>query len=297
MRLAETFSVLKRRWYLVVAGLLLTATGCYYIYAQVPATYEAKGSVVLMPPSATVGDEGNPYLFLGGMGQALDVLTRHVNAAEIVDPVLDAHPGTSYTIEPDRDTSGSIIQVVATGPAADETMDVLAAALDTIPISLDAMQDELSIEDYLRIGLMTVVVDTEPTIEQKQRVQLLIFVAAGGIVGTLLLAGLIDGILLSKRRRKLHPDDAEPQSKTEHTEPVDGFGPPRNPTLTELAGVTEEVRSPVSVPHADQRDTSPVGALPTSQIPRKKRKVRVQQVPSEQEDPSTSPESVGASRS
>lgn len=295
MRLAETLSVLKRRWYVVLAGLLLTATGCYYIYAQVPATYEAKGSVVLMPPSSTVGDEGNPYLFLGGMGQALDVLTRHVNAAEIVEPVLDDYPDTSYTIEPDRDTSGSIIQVVATGSTPDATMDVLAAALQTIPVSLDAMQDELAIEDYLRIGLMTVVVDTEPTVEQKQRVQLLIFAAAGGSVGTLLFAGMLDGLVLSLRRRKA--DRPSTPAEAENAEPL------RNSSARERArqlSGEEPVAdgSPtVPVPTARRQLDGPAGPLPKSQASRKRRTVRIPRTESDDEAMPEPHAGVGAFRS
>ena len=208
MRLKDTLKGLLRRWYVVLLGASLTAGACFFVYDQIPVKYEAQGSLVLMPPEATVGDEGNPYLFLGGMGQALDVLTRHVNAAEVAEPVLEEHPDTSYTVEPDRASSGPIIQVSAVGLTPDATMAVLHAALQTVPISLDAMQDELTIEDRLRIGLMTVVVDNEPTKDDKQRLQLLIFAAAGGLVGTVLLTGMIDGLILSARKRKRERDAA-----------------------------------------------------------------------------------------
>ena len=203
MRLNDTLKALGRRWYLVILGVAVTAGACFFIYEQIPVKYEAQGSLVLMPPSATVGDEGNPYLFLGGMGQALDVLTRHVNAAEVAEPVLEDHPDTSYTVEPDRATSGPIIQVSAVGLTPDATMSVLHAALQTVPVSLDAMQDEVSIEDRLRIGLMTVVIDTEATKDDKQRLQLLIFAAAGGLVGTVLVTGMIDGLVVAARKRKI----------------------------------------------------------------------------------------------
>lgn len=201
MRLRDTMNALRRRWYLLALGLVVTAVGCFFVFDQTPADYEARGSMVLMPPPATVGDEGNPFLFLGGMGQALDVLNRHVNAAEVTEPVLDAHPGTTYTIDPDPSTSGSIIQIVATGPSPKAAMAVLYDALGTVPVALDAMQNDLQIEDYLRISVMPVVVDDEATKDDKDRLQALIFAAATGIVATILLVGIVDGVLLSAGRR------------------------------------------------------------------------------------------------
>lgn len=281
MRLAETLSVLKRRWYLVVAGVLLTAVGCFYVYDRVPTTYEAKGSVVLMPPSATVGDEGNPYLFLGGMGQALDVLTRHVNAAEIVEPILEDHPDTNYTIEPDRDTSGSIMQVIVTGPDPSTTMDVLHEALSTIPISLNAMQDELLIEDYLRIGLMTVVVDTEPTADQKQRLQLLIFAAVGGIVGTVLLTGMIDGMVLSLRREAPQKNPAS-RRKRPVGEADEGIAIPR-PARAAPSAVAD-------VPDRSRPGERRADPTRSSTIPRQPRKTPIAEAPTPEEAPATQAE-------
>jgi hypothetical protein len=199
MRLKELIKTLARRWYIVLAGLALTAGACAVVFEKIPATYEATGSLVLMPPSATVGENGNPYLYLVGMSQALDVLTRRANASEVRNPILERFPGVTYSVDADRSTSGAVVLVKAAGPSPSATMDGLKAAMETVPATLSAMQDELSVKDYLRINLRTIVVDHEPTMENKTQLQLIIVAAGAGLVGTLLLARMLDGLLASRR--------------------------------------------------------------------------------------------------
>jgi hypothetical protein len=207
MRLRELIRSLVSRWYIVLAGLVLTGAACGLVYNRVPATYEASGSLVLMPPTSTVGETGNPYLYLVGMGQALDVLTMQANAAEVRNPVLSKFNDTGYILEADRSTSGAIVRVKATGHSPDATMGELKAALDTVPATLTAMQDELSIAEHSRITLKTIVVDRKAAKDNKAQAQLLIVAAGAGLVGTVLLSRMLDGVLVARRmaRREAVP--------------------------------------------------------------------------------------------
>lgn len=206
MQLKELTRSLAHRWYVVLTGLLLTAGMCLVVYNKVPATFEASGSLVLMPPSATVGDSGNPYLYLVGMSQALDVLTRRANAAEVRNPVLEKFPGTTYSVDADRSTSGAVVLVKATGPNPSAAMGGLKAALATVPATLKAMQDEVSIPDYSRINLKTIVVAPESTKNNKTQLQLIVVTAGAGLVGTVLLTRMLDGLLVSRRIAAGEPD-------------------------------------------------------------------------------------------
>ncbi|MER2137961.1 MAG: hypothetical protein ABS909_08900, partial [Arthrobacter sp.] len=145
MTTPQSLKVILRRWYLVVSGILFTAVLCWGASQVVPPSYDARGSMVLMPPPAAVGDEGNPYLQLGGMSEALDVLVRQANAPAVRDQVLEAYPSATYTIEPDRSTSGSIVVVQATAETEAESLTVLDQALETLPAVLTRMQDELAV--------------------------------------------------------------------------------------------------------------------------------------------------------
>ncbi len=205
MTTPQSLKVILRRWYLVLAGILFTAVLCWGASQVVPPSYDAQGSMVLMPPPATVGDEGNPYLQLGGMSEALDVLVRQANAPAVRDRVLEAYPSATYTIEPDRSTSGSIVVVQATAETEAESLTVLGQAMETLPAVLTRMQDELAVIPVQRIDIMPVVVDAEATRNSKQTLQMLAVTVVVGLSGTLMFTALADGLLLSRAGRPETP--------------------------------------------------------------------------------------------
>jgi hypothetical protein len=205
MRVRDTVTSLLRRWYIMVFGVLLTAGMCWVVQGRVPVTYEAKGSQVLMPPAATVAG-GNPYLYLGGLNQALDVLVKQVTAAEAVKPVLDDFPDTEYRVEVDRNSTGSILVISASGPTPNDTLGVLHAALEKIPVVLKDMQDELAITDALRITVRTVVVEGQTTRNDQAQIRLTMLAAGSGMVGTIFLTVVMDDFL-NRRKKPRHTED------------------------------------------------------------------------------------------
>lgn len=202
MRLMETLKSLGRRWYVVVAGLLLTLGIGYTINTEIPTTFEVSGSIILMPPEETVGVAGNPYLFLGGLNQAQDVLVRRASAAAVVGPVLEKHPGTSYVILPDRTTSTPIVVVTAEAGSSDAALRVRDDAMKAVIATLKVMQDEADVKENLRVHGQNLVVDAGATAKTKTKVQMLLVATGGGAIGTLLLAGLLDGWLIERKERK-----------------------------------------------------------------------------------------------
>ncbi|TPV49818.1 hypothetical protein FJ661_14580 [Pseudarthrobacter phenanthrenivorans] len=204
---------LWRLWYVVLAGFVATAYICYFLYQNVPASYTAQGSLVMMPPSSTVGPDGNPFLFLGGMSQALDILSAKVSSEEIAKPIVDPYPDTSYVAEPDRSTSGSVLLISVTSGNQSDIMDVLNTSVAAVPIALKEMQDAQNIPEESRLGLMTLVVDKEPTEETKTRTASVLGAGGVGAALTVLLTGFIDGRILAWRQRKETEVQAEPDSR------------------------------------------------------------------------------------
>ncbi|MDN3482567.1 hypothetical protein QMA10_11610 [Arthrobacter sp. APC 3897] len=198
MTTPQSLLVVLRRWYLVLSGIVITGILCWAASQVVPPSYESRGSMVLMPPSAIVGDDGNPYLQLGGMSEALDVLVRQANAPEIRDQVLEEHPSATYTIEPDRSTSGSIVVVQATAETEEESLALLGRAMETLPAVLARMQDEISVTPHQRISIIPVVVDAEAALNMKQALQVLAVAVVLGLAGTFMVTALADGMLLSR---------------------------------------------------------------------------------------------------
>ena len=242
MTAPQTLRVIARRWYLVLVGVLLTGVLCAAANLLVPPTYDSQGSMVLMPPSATVGEAGNPYLQLGGMSEAMDVLVRQTSAEEIREGILDRYPSGTYVVEPDRTTSGSIIVVHATAETPDESLQLLENAMATLPATLGQMQDELGVTPEQRIDIMPVVVDTEAALNFKQTIQVVALAGLAGLAGTLMLTALLDGLLTGRRQRKAAAASAREQSsRARHTEQEPASG--RRQSGTVAAGVSRAGKS------------------------------------------------------
>ena len=58
MYLRELGMSLLRRWYFVLAGLMITGALTYMVFEKAPISYSANASSVLLPPSSTVGPGG-----------------------------------------------------------------------------------------------------------------------------------------------------------------------------------------------------------------------------------------------
>ncbi len=214
MNLTESLRVLLRRWYIVLAGLLVTFAGCLLVQQLVPPRYTSQAQVLLMPPEASVGDKGNPFLMLGGMGQALDVLTQLAAAAEVTDPILERHPGTEYTVEPDRTTSAPIVHIVVTGGDPGQVSSAQSEAVTSVEDTLGAMQEDASLSGELQIRTVVLTTDREPKLDTQTRLRTTLLVAGVAVVGTIMGTGALDAILLARRRRLAHSDDEDPPAPT-----------------------------------------------------------------------------------
>ncbi|WP_255769401.1 hypothetical protein [Pseudarthrobacter sulfonivorans] len=155
-----------------------------------------------MPPSSTVGPEGNPFLFLGGMNQALDILSVEMSGPDTAGPILSAHQGVSYVAEPDRSSSGSVIRLAVEGDNPDRVTAALRDVVALVPGVLTSMQDEQNVPEKARIGLMPLVLQDTPIEDTKTRTVSVVAVAGGGVAMSILLAGLIDGRLLARALRR-----------------------------------------------------------------------------------------------
>ncbi|MGY3567069.1 hypothetical protein [Sinomonas sp. RB5] len=225
-----------RRWYCLLAGLLAVAGLCYWVGVHTPVQYRIQGSVVLLPSSETVGG-GNPYLFLTGLGQAMDVVTRRLTAPSVREPIADTYPHTAYTAAADQTNGSSILLVSVTGDTESAARGVLSAVMAQVPKILVGMQDQLSVPPQGRIGSMPVTSQQEPTVDSKSRVQLLALSAVGGVALTLLLTALLDGLISKWTSRRGSRAPLARKSRL-HRRPV---GAPTTPDEEEASPLATEV--------------------------------------------------------
>ena len=195
------FSSLKR-WYFLLVGLIVTGVAAFLVFGMISPTYEAKASMVLIPPkvAVTVGD--NPYLYLGGLDQALGVLQVKVASPSESESLIEKYAGAELSIAKDATTSGPIVAIKASANNADDTMKLLAGSIDLVPKTLAAMQKELQVPQPSLISVLELSSDREPTKVAKKQLQMTVIVAAGGASLSLLGTGFLDRMLNRRKGRR-----------------------------------------------------------------------------------------------
>jgi hypothetical protein len=202
MYLRDLGASLLRRWYLVILGLILTVGACFATVKLVPPTYEAQATVLLLPPTKTVGEGGNPYLFLGALNQALDILVRTVNTDSARAPLEEQFPDVSFAAERDGTTSAPIMVIKSVGDTPNETVLALSVLLDSVPPKLAALQDPLAVPVDSRISSTNLAADDSATKDTKSQTRALVAMGAVCLTLTILLTGLLDRALASRRLRR-----------------------------------------------------------------------------------------------
>lgn len=194
MYLSELLHSAGRRWYVLVAGLILTAGFVILALRFIPVGYDVKSSVLLLPPQVSVEKSGNPFLSLGGLEVVAGVLTRSLTDTESVETVAPIDGTSSYTVDKDSRVSGSVLEITASDVTEAGAFSTLSAVVDLASDRLAALQVEAGATPASQVTLMVVTDNTvaKPDIASLARV--LIVVVAAGLILTLFLAIFVDSI-------------------------------------------------------------------------------------------------------
>ena len=198
MNLADTLRGLWRRWYIVVPGLILTVAVAIAAWQVIKPDYERAGTQLLLPGLASIPEAGNPYLYLGGLSQAADVLVTAMSSERELNSLLMDNPGAQIVIGRDPLTSGPQILTTVTARSSAEAGVILDAAMARTTRVLESLQDVDGITTGNRIGIKTITVDDRSTLIQRTRALGVGGATLGMLLITLLTAGLTEG--LSTRR-------------------------------------------------------------------------------------------------
>jgi hypothetical protein len=231
VQVSAFWAALLRRWYLLVAALLCTSAATVFFVNRIGPTYEAQGTTLLFPPVATVqqGDVtqtlGNPYLMLGGLTQARDIVIRTITSKSAREQLAKAHPDVQYTATQDYTTGGPLVLVTTKAPTADEAVAGLDAVVAEIPKSLEALQADLDLDSNAQITSKQITADRTPDVVHKSQIRGGIVVGAAVLVVSLLLIGLFDGLASSRgASRRGGGGGSGRRAKREPEEPEDGGG-------------------------------------------------------------------------
>ncbi len=205
MEMSVLWGSLRRRWYLVLVLLVLTLGAMYAVSQRVGKTYEAMGTVLVYPPSQSSMPDGsssqeNPYLSLGGVNQARDVVVRALTSKKVSDEFGATYPvGTSFEIVPDYTNSAPII--LFTVEASDPTVatDALESLVSLVPVELSNLQSGLDLPEAERVASTVLTQDEQPQATNKAMIRSSILAGAGVGGAGLMLIALLDSLLLGRR--------------------------------------------------------------------------------------------------
>lgn len=210
MYVRDMMRSLLRRWYLVAMALVLSAGAAYGLAQAVRPTYKASASVVLVPPETTLGDTGNPYLFLGGLDQTVDVLARSMNSGATRNDIKREVPDGDFAATADFTTSAPIIVAEAedtSAAGADRLLDVVLARVSD---NLAALQADLSVQSKAQISDQVVSRSAKPEVMQKARYRQVVMGALGVLLVLLLPVAVVDSLLQRRRIRRAQAPPARP---------------------------------------------------------------------------------------
>lgn len=212
---------MRQRWYVVLLGLTLTAGLCYASVLAIPPVYRAEASVVLLPGESTVPDDSNPFLYLGGLAPARDVLARAITSDEASDGILEGRPATSYMVQADFTTAGPILLIEVEAPSSRAALEAQQAVLVALPVALEQLQKDREVTPSARIESMDLATQSQPTIVRSRIVRTLIVVLAAGAALTVLAASWLDGILLLRETRRGEQEPSSNRASSGDLPPAD----------------------------------------------------------------------------
>ncbi|MER6264042.1 Wzz/FepE/Etk N-terminal domain-containing protein [Streptomyces sp. NPDC059688] len=232
MDLAEIFRVMRRRWYVLLPGLLLTACLTVAVALVVPVTYQSQSTVVLLnSQKATVAYDGNPFLStqtsLTGMA---DSLARNLNSDISLRELKSRGAKGTFEAKLADNAQGPLMWLTVTG-----TDKAAVLASDRILTAyakerLNQFQKQQSVAPKAMIRMTTIVPPQNPVAQTKTRLEYLIMAGGLGLVLSLLATFYVEARRRS-RTAAAQPDGTAGPDGSETAGPAgsDTAGPATSP--------------------------------------------------------------------
>ena len=192
-------SIVIRRWYLLVVGLVVTCLFAAAATVLVPPTYTAQSTVLLLPPSGDSGD--NPYLGLGGVSSVPDVLAREMTSTSAESAFLAAGMAGTYTVNNDDTTSAPVILISAAAASKAAALRSIGYLTARAAPTLTLLQSESRVPGAARISTRVLNSDHRATAVTKSTLRAQIVGVLLGLVLTALLVLVGDRVLARRRPR------------------------------------------------------------------------------------------------
>ncbi|MBE8470394.1 YveK family protein [Streptomyces justiciae] len=212
MDLAEIFRVMRRRWYVLLPGLLLTAGLVFGVTRVVHVTYQSQSTVVLLnSQKATLAYDGNPFLStqtsLTGMA---DSLARNLNSDDSLRELKSRGAKGTFEAKLADNAQGPLLWLTVTGTDKASVLSSDKILTAYAKERLEEFQQDQSVASKAMIRMTTIVAPQTPVAQTKTRLEYMIMAGGAGLVLSLVAVFYVEA-----RRRPRQPDapaEEEPES-------------------------------------------------------------------------------------
>lgn len=259
--LADLLSAFRRRWYLALTGLILTAALGYGAVVTNPPSYTARGLVLLLPSQSSLKSVPNPLLGLDGLDLPGRVLTAYYASANAQADLKRAAPSAEISVYVDDSTGGPVIAVDVKDSTPQDTIKALNYVVDSIPVHLAQIQQQVGASTADSVRSTPLVVDTKAQISRRAQIRVIIAAIVVGLLATVLIVFAVDGIALRRRRKAGHLALAVDSQSDEQRERA------RNLESDDVSDDPAEVTSPIHSATAQNHSSSGYSGSPSEDLP------------------------------
>jgi hypothetical protein len=219
---SSSFRTGRGRWLLTGGLLLLTLLGVVVALVELPPSYQAESSVVLLAsPAASRPNGDNPYLsFTPSLTLTADVVSRQMMAPQTAyDLTSNGYPD-AYTVALatyTTDTTGSVLLITVTGPdqaAVEITLHGVTQEISTVLANLQAGSPPAD-----RITAATISMSRAATLSLTQLARLLAVLIGVGLAASFGVPWLVEAQIIGRRIQR---EAVEPEPSPLDTDPGPG---------------------------------------------------------------------------
>lgn len=204
MDIWDSLAMLLRRWYAVVPVLLVAALGACYVVLFMPPSFEARGQVVLLPPTtaSTAEASSNPYL---AFGSSLDitagVVAESLMSDQTVESLSQVGLRSTYEVGLSSAGNGPVLNVIVTDSNADAAETMLRTLFTRIDQVLVERQAQALAPKGTQITASVVAFTPTPHRLIKSKVRALAALAVLALSGGVLAGSLAEAVATRRRGR------------------------------------------------------------------------------------------------
>ncbi|WP_063770896.1 Wzz/FepE/Etk N-terminal domain-containing protein [Streptacidiphilus neutrinimicus] len=299
MDLAEIARVMRRRWLVLLPGVLLTLALAAALYLLTPTKYQSQATVELLnSQKATVPFNGNPFLStqtsLTGMA---DSLARNVNSdTSLAELKALGMTGTSEAKIADN-AQAPLLWLTITGTGQQSVLKSDQILVDYTGRKLQQFQSDQQVPPAAMIRMTVIVPPQQPAAQLKTKIEYVVLLGLGGLA-----LSLVATFYVEARRRPRSTASPAGAGSTVGAEPAEALGSagPAAAAPAREAGGVGELPDASRVEEAHQRagsaePTGPAGSVGASHR-RRGRKVAEADTATASAESTTAPASTEASQ-